>query len=64
MSCECYRIGGRFIAEDPDCPAHGRNAQAEQQRSENLKESIYLNLRRAETVEDLRAVLYDILEMI
>lgn len=24
MSCECYKIGGRFIAEDPDCPIHGR----------------------------------------
>jgi exonuclease VII small subunit len=22
-SCECYRIGEPFIAEDPDCPAHG-----------------------------------------
>lgn len=21
--CECYQIGGRFIAEDPDCPVHG-----------------------------------------
>ena len=25
--CECYQIGGRFIAEDPDCPVHGYNAQ-------------------------------------
>jgi len=24
MSCECYTIGGPFIAEDPECPAHGR----------------------------------------
>jgi hypothetical protein len=23
MSCQCYKIGGPFIAEDPDCPAHG-----------------------------------------
>lgn len=23
MGCDCYRIGGPFIAEDPDCPAHG-----------------------------------------
>jgi hypothetical protein len=30
MSCECYKIGGRFIAEDPECPAHGAAAQAEQ----------------------------------
>lgn len=27
MSCQCYQIGGPFIAEDPDCPAHGREAQ-------------------------------------
>lgn len=27
MSCECYQIGGPFIAEDPDCPAHGTEAQ-------------------------------------
>jgi len=25
--CECYTIGGPFIAEDPDCPAHGREAR-------------------------------------
>ena len=24
MGCECYTIGGPFIAEDPNCPAHGR----------------------------------------
>lgn len=23
--CECYQIGGPFIAEDPDCPIHGRD---------------------------------------
>ena len=25
--CECYKVGGPFIAEDPDCPIHGREAQ-------------------------------------
>lgn len=25
MGCQCYQIGGPFIAEDPDCPAHGRD---------------------------------------
>jgi hypothetical protein len=29
MSCQCYHIGGPFIAEDPDCPVHGREAQQE-----------------------------------
>ncbi len=28
MSCECYRVGGPFIAEDPDCPAHGVDGYA------------------------------------
>lgn len=23
--CECYQVGGPWIAEDPDCPAHGRD---------------------------------------
>lgn len=23
---ECFVIGGRFIAEDPDCPTHGVDA--------------------------------------
>lgn len=27
MMCECYQIGGPFIAEDPDCPVHGKEAQ-------------------------------------
>ena len=27
MSCQCYQIGGPFIAEDPDCPTHGQEAQ-------------------------------------
>lgn len=26
--CECYQIGGRFIAEDPDCPIHGHSSDA------------------------------------
>lgn len=23
--CQCYQTGGPFIAEDPECPAHGEN---------------------------------------
>jgi len=34
MSCQCYQIGGPFIAEDPNCPAHGLDAQrAERHRN-------------------------------
>jgi len=34
MGCRCYEIGGPFIGADPDCPAHGAEAQAEQARRE------------------------------
>jgi hypothetical protein len=50
MSCECYQVGGRFIAEDPDCPAHGIEAQASEERKAQalavLKETI-----RTQTIE-------------
>lgn len=47
MSCECYQIGGRFIAEDPDCPAHGTEAQrlqAEAEEESRLKDEKILAL--------------------
>lgn len=28
--CECYQIGGPWIAEDPSCPRHGRFAKERQ----------------------------------
>jgi len=43
MSCLCHQIGGPFIAEDPDCPAHGREAQARLER----RDTIVANLRDA-----------------
>ena len=39
-SCECYQIGGRFIAEDPDCPEHGIDAQDREAENENLREDV------------------------
>jgi hypothetical protein len=39
MSCQCHQIGGPFIAEDPDCPAHGREAQqADRHREEIIRQ--------------------------
>jgi len=35
--CECYVIGGPWIAEDPNCPVHGAgglNEQVEEVRDE------------------------------
>jgi hypothetical protein len=46
MSCQCYEIGGPFIAEDPDCPAHGTEAQAARAEQETEMEAL-----RAEILE-------------
>ena len=40
MSCECYKIGGPFIAEDPNCPTHGREAQEREAEREALEERV------------------------
>ena len=39
MRCECYRIGGPFIAEDPNCPIHGYEAQAREKEERAYRES-------------------------
>lgn len=38
--CECYQIGGPWIAEDPDCPVHGRAACQDQEEAEERERSI------------------------
>ena len=30
MGCECYQIGGPWIAEDPNCAEHGRGGLRDQ----------------------------------
>lgn len=65
MGCECYQIGGRFIAEDPDCPAHGTAAQAERASFETDRDRLVRRLERAmEDGEDLYDVARDALEFI
>lgn len=56
--CECYKIGGPFIAEDPDCPVHGIEAQAEQREREQERDEMrrQLDELRAEVLA-LRAAL-------
>lgn len=39
--CECYKIGGPFVSYDPDCPAHGDDAQRrEAERAAELEEAM------------------------
>ena len=41
MSCQCHQIGGSFIAEDPDCPAHGAGGYLEQVEALQDREALY-----------------------
>lgn len=47
--CDCYKIGGPFIAEDPDCPVHGIEAQAMQREREHERDEMQRQ------IEELRA---------
>lgn len=48
MSCECHQVGGPWVSYDPDCPAHGDEAQRqeairerdEQEREERHKDEL------------------------
>lgn len=44
MTCECYQIGGRFIAEDPDCHQHGTEAQRRERENEDRMDRIGMAL--------------------
>ena len=39
--CECFKIGGPFIAEDPDCPIHGQSGilRIEEEQKRELLEA-------------------------
>jgi GNAT superfamily N-acetyltransferase len=50
--CECYIIGGPWIAEDPDCPEHGTEAQA-RQREVDANWAKPIEVRIIKTYEDL-----------
>jgi hypothetical protein len=49
--CECYKIGGPWISFDPECPAHGYEAQ----RREAEREDETQELRRR--IADLEAAI-------
>lgn len=59
MSCQCYQVGGPFIAEDPDCLRHGTQAQDREAQIESLRE-------RAQTETDvvvLRRIVSEIADL-
>lgn len=46
MSCECFNIGGPFISFDPSCPAHGLDAQREEEEREKREEEVGTRILR------------------
>lgn len=56
--CECFKIGGPFIAEDPNCPIHGREAQ--QRERDHEDEIASLNRK----IEILAAAIGDLAEIV
>ena len=38
--CDCYTIGGPWIAEDPDCPEHGTDSKIRRTQAESLIDEI------------------------
>lgn len=55
--CDCYKIGGPWIAEDPDCPEHGYAAQQRQRERESKDSDIEDRMNALESqVVMLRAI--------
>jgi len=69
--CDCFKIGGPFIAEDPDCPVHGLRAQQEEEQDQRDKsylssqlDSIKMDVKNATSVEELRYAMLALLDVL
>lgn len=58
--CQCFQIGGPFIAEDPDCPQHG-TARDEREREAR---SLRFKLGRAHDISDLKEIISELLDIL
>ena len=55
--CECYTVGGPWIAEDPDCPQHGWQAQRQEKIDAEEQEQAETRIAALEArVEALGAI--------
>ncbi len=55
--CDCYKIGGPWIAEDPNCPVHGIEAQRRSAALDDLQEQA----QSAVGVEDMRRIICEMI---
>ena len=59
--CECYKIGGKFIAEDPDCPVHGTEAQWRADEQDRLHTELEDRISRLEALVKMQALQLEML---
>lgn len=67
MGCQsrCYEIGGPWIAEDPNCPIHGVDAQREAEiREEERRQQEEEDAERDERIEALEETLAQMQKML
>jgi hypothetical protein len=57
--CDCYKIGGPWIAEDPNCPVHGTEARIKTNKIEALK----TRADQATNLEEVTAILKDFIDL-
>jgi hypothetical protein len=56
---ECHQVGGPWIAENPACPIHGADGQRRDRDLERLSERV----ESADSVEELRALMLEMIGM-
>lgn len=62
--CDCFKIGGPFIAEDPDCPEHGTEARDRRDRLYDDKKWLRAEIKDANSIETLRSAMLKLLDLI
>lgn len=63
--CDCYKIGGPFIAEDPDCPVHGTEAQWRLEQDEQERQTLEDRIAKLERlVENQERLISHLREMV
>lgn len=63
MSCanHCFEIGGPWIAEDPNCPIHGQDAQDRETRQLERDDEVDARISQlVSIVADLLARVYEL----
>ena len=53
--CDCYKVGGPWVAEDPHCPEHGYAAVKRQEREAEERSELEDRIARLEALVQTQA---------